>query len=174
MAKSPIAASHLALVPIERIERAILSIRGEKVMLDSDLAELYGVSLKRLNEQVRRNRDRFPADFLLELTLEEKAEVAAAREHLARLKYSPSLPFAFTEHGAIMAANVLKSGQAVAASVMVVRAFVRARRLLASHAELARKLEDLEQRYDAQFRQVFTAIRALMEADGAKRSRIGF
>ncbi|HEV8579453.1 MAG TPA: ORF6N domain-containing protein [Thermoanaerobaculia bacterium] len=174
MAKNPIPAIHPVLIPMERIERAILSIRGEKVMLDSDLAELYGVSLKRLNEQVRRNRDRFPADFLIELTPEEKAEVAANCAHLFRLKYSPSLPFAFTEHGAIMAANVLKSAQAVAASVMVVRAFVRIRRVLASHAELARKLEELEKRYDAQFRQIFSAIRALMEEDVEARGRIGF
>jgi ORF6N domain len=165
----------LALVPVERIERAILLIRKEKVMLDSDLAELYGVTNKRLKEQVRRNRDRFPPDFLIELTAEEKAEVAANCVHLARLKYSPSPPFAFTEHGAIMAANVLSTPRAVAVSVMVVRAFVRLRQVLATHVELARKLEELEKRYDAQFRQVFTAIRALMEPpEPPEHGRIGF
>jgi hypothetical protein len=133
-------------------------------MLDADLAVLYGVSTKRLNEQVRRNRDRFPADFLLELSTEEKAEVVANCDHLGRLKYSPALPLAFTEHGAIMAANVLSSPRAVAASVMVVRAFIRMRQVLATHADLARKLEELEKRYDAQFRQVFAAVRAF---DGA-------
>ncbi len=100
----------LALVPAERIERAILLIRGEKVILDADLAELYGVSTRRLNEQVRRNRDRFPPDFLIELTAAEKAELVelvAEGRPPRRLKYSSSLPLAFTEHGAIMAANVL-------------------------------------------------------------------
>jgi hypothetical protein len=166
----------LALVPMERIERSILLIRNEKVMLDADLAVLYGVSTKRLNEQVRRNRDRFPADFLIELTGEEKAEVVANCDHLARLKYSPALPLAFTEHGAIMAANVLSSPRAVAVSVMVVRAFIRMRQVLATHVDLARKLEELEKRYDAQFRQVFAAVRALMEPppDASERGRIGF
>ena len=165
----------LALVPVERIERSILLIRNEKMMLDADLAALYGVSTKRLNEQVRRNRDRFPPDFLIELTGEEKAQLVANCDHLARLKYSPSLPLAFTEHGAIMAANVLSSPRAVAASVMVVRAFIRMRQVLATHVELARKLEELEKRYDTQFRQVFAAVRALMESpDDSERGRIGF
>lgn len=164
-----------ALVPIERVERRILLIRGEKVILDADLAELYEVSTKRLNEQVRRNRDRFPRDFMFQLTVDEKAEVVANCDHLARLKFSPALPLAFTEHGAIMAVNVLSSSRAVAASVMVVRAFVRLRQMLASHADLARKLEDLEKRYDAQFTQVFAAIRALMASPGEPRKkRIGY
>ncbi len=164
-----------ALVPVERVERRILFIRGEKVILDSDLAELYGVTTKRLNEQVRRNRDRFPPDFMFQLTAEEKAEVVANCDHLARLKFSPALPLAFTEHGAIMAANVLSSSKAVAASVMVVRAFVRLRQMLASHADLARKLEALEKRYDAQFKQVFAAIRALMEPpEDPPRKRVGY
>jgi hypothetical protein len=168
-------AAAMALVPAERIERAILLIRNEKVMLDADLAELYGVSTKRLNEQVRRNRDRFPPDFLLELTAEEKAEVVANCDHLARLKFSPTEPLAFTEHGVMMAANVLSSPRAVTVSVMVVRAFVRLRQVLATHVELARKLEELEKRYDGQFRQVFAAIRALMQPPKRlKGKRIGF
>src|SRR6185295_5803971 len=119
--------------------------------------------------------DRFPPDFLIELTPEEKAEVVANCDHLDRLKYSPALPFAFTKHGTIMAANVLSSQRAVAVSVMVVRAFVRLRQVLASHVELAHKLEELEKRYDGQFRQVFAAIRALMEPpDTGKRGRIGY
>ena len=135
------------LVPAERIERSILLIRGEKVMLDADLASLYGVTTKRLNEQVRRNLGRFPPDFLFKLTAEEKAEVVANCDHLGRLKFSSALPFAFTEHGAIMAANVLSSERAVAASVMVVRAFVRLRQILSSHAELARKVREMEKQY---------------------------
>jgi len=165
----------VALVPVERIESRILLIRGEKVILDADLAELYGATTKRLNEQVRRNLDRFPVDFMFQLTAEEKAEVVANCDHLARLKFSPVLPLAFTEHGVIMAANVLNSRNAVVASLIVVRAFVRLRQILASHADLARKLEDLERRYDSQFKQVFAAIRALMAPpDGSEKGAIGF
>lgn len=164
-----------SLVPIERVERSILILREEKVILDSDLADLYGVTTKRLNEQVRRNRLRFPPDFVFQLTAKEKEEVVANCDHLSRLKYSPALPLAFTEHGALMAANVLSSARAVTASVMVVRAFVRLRQLLATHVELKRKLDELEKRYDAQFQQVFLAIRALMTSpETPGKGRIGF
>src|SRR6478609_6546451 len=106
----------ISLVPVERIERAILFIRGEKVMLDSDLAEIYGVSTKRLNEQVKRNAKRFPSDFMFQLTETEKTEVVANCDHLAKLKFSPHLPYAFTEHGALMLANVLNSERAAQTS----------------------------------------------------------
>jgi hypothetical protein len=163
------------LIPAERIERSILLLRGEKVMLDADLAALYGVSTKRLNEQVKRNRDRFPPDFMFQLTPEEKLEVVANCDHLARLRFSPVLPYAFTEHGAIMAANILNSPRATQVSIMVVRAFVRLRQMLASHADLARKLDALEKKYDAQFRVVFDAIRELMKPPApARKGRIGF
>lgn len=163
------------LIPVERIERTILLIRGEKVILDTDLAALYGVTTKRLNEQVRRNQARFPPDFMFQLTPEEKAEVVANCDHLAQLKYSSSAPFAFTEHGALMAANVLSSPRAVAASVAVVRAFIRLRQMLSSHEGLRRKLEELEQRVEAQFKQVFSTLYALMEPpEIGDRERIGF
>ncbi|HEY4575396.1 MAG TPA: ORF6N domain-containing protein [Thermoanaerobaculia bacterium] len=165
-----------ALVPVERVERRILFIRGEKVILDSDLAELYGVTTKRLNEQVRRNRDRFPPDFMFQLTEEEFANLRS-QNATSSLGWGGrrSPPFVFTEHGAIMAANILSSPQAITASVTVVRAFVRLRQMLASHADLARKLEALEKRYDAQFKQVFAAIRALMEPpEGSPGKRIGY
>ena len=166
----------VAVVPVERVERRILLIRGEKVLLDADLADLYGATTKRLNEQVRRNRDRFPADFMFQLTDEElailRSQFATSRSGWGGRRYPP---FAFTEHGAIMAANVLSSPRAIAASVMVVRAFVRLRQMLASHADLARKLEDLEKRYDVQFKQVFNAIRALMASpEDSEKSRIGY
>ncbi len=112
------------LIPVEMIERKILLIRGEKVMLDADLAALYGVTTKRLNEQVKRNRERFPNDFMFQLTEEEKAEVVANCDHLKRPKFSHALPYAFTEYGAIMLASVLNSPIAVQTSVLVVRAFV--------------------------------------------------
>jgi hypothetical protein len=163
-----------AIVPMERIEQSILLIRGEKVMLDADLARLYGVTTKRLNEQVKRNRSRFPGDFMFQLTGEEKADVVANCDHLKNLKFSPVRPHAFTEHGAVMLASVLNSPIAVNASIQVVRAFVRLRRMLASNATLARKLADLEKKYDAQFRVVFDAIRQLMAPPEPKRKPIGF
>ena len=162
------------LIPMERIESSILLIRGQKVMLDADLAAIYAVSTKRLNEQVKRNLRRFPPDFMFQLTESEKANVVANCDHLARLRFSPYLPYAFTEHGALMLANVLNSERAVVASVQVVRAFVRLRSLLASHAELARKLEALEKKYDAQFKVVFDAIRQLMNPPVSPRRYIGY
>lgn len=128
-------------------------------MFDADLASLYGVSTKRLKEQVRRNLDRFPADFMVEFSTEEKSEVVANCDHLKNLKFSPYLPYAFTEHGALMLANVLNSEKAVRVSVQIVRTFVRLREMLASNAGLARKLEALEKRYDQQFKVVSEAIR---------------
>jgi ORF6N domain-containing protein len=165
--------SNLA-IPSEQIERRILLIRGQKVMLDSDLAELYGVSTKRLNEQVKRNRERFPVDFMFRLTSQEKAEVVADCDHLRNLKFSPVLPSAFTEHGALMVANVLNSPRAVEVSVFVVRAFVKLREVLASRRDLARRLNEMEKKYDAQFRVVYDAIRKLMRPPGKPRRRIGF
>jgi len=109
-----------AMVPVAKIERRILLIRGEKVIVDADLAEFYGVPTKRLNEQVKRNKDRFPDDFMFQLSLEEKSEVVANCDHLSKLKYSSFLPYVFTEHGAIMAASVLNSRRAVEVSVFIV------------------------------------------------------
>ena len=155
-----------ALLPSERVERTILLIRGHKVMLDTDLAQLYGVTTKRLNEQVKRNRNRFPLDFMFQLTSKEKAEVVANCDHLAKLKFSPAKPFAFTEHGAVMVASVLNSKMAIEVSVYVVRAFVKVREVLGAHSELAQKLTELERRvesHDTHIRSLFDAIRQLME-----------
>jgi leucyl aminopeptidase len=164
-------------IPDERISNAILVARGQKVLLDSDLAGLYGVTTKRLNEQVKRNIERFPPDFMFQLTAEESE---ALRSQFATLKtgrgqHRKYLPYVFTEHGAIMAANVLNSPRAIQVSVHVVRAFVRLREMLATHKDLARKLEELEKKYDAQFRVVFDAIRQLMAPPPEpKKRRIGF
>ena len=143
-------------------------------MLDSDLAVIYGVPTKVLNQAVKRNENRFPSDFMFQLTEAEKSEVVTSCDHLARLKFSPHLPYAFTEHGALMLANVLNSERAAQTSVQVVRAFVRLRQMLASNAELARKLETLEKKYDRQFKVVFDAIRRLMSPPETKRREIGF
>jgi hypothetical protein len=167
-----------SLVVTGNIESRILFIRGQKVMLDADLAELYGVETKRLNEQVRRNIERFPDDFMFRLSAEEKAEVVANCDHLAKLKYSPSLPYAFTEHGALMLGNVLKSEQAVEMSVMVVRAFVRMRELVTGNKELAQKLNQLERKvgaHDKAIAEIINAIRQLMAPEEPKKKRpIGF
>jgi ORF6N domain len=166
-----------AIVPAEKIESRILLIRGHKVMLDSDLAEVYRTTTKALNQAVRRNRERFPAEFMFQLNRGEKDEVVTNCDHLRRLKYSPNLPFAFTEYGAVMLASVLKSPIAVQASIAVVRAFVKLREMLATHRELARKLAQLEKRiegHDEEIAAIFEAIRQLMEPPDKSSKRIGF
>ena len=121
------------------LEARILTIRCQKVLLDADLATIFGVPTKRLNEQVKRNAGRFPRDFIFQLTSEEKLEVVAICDHLAQLKFSKSLPYAFTEHGAIMAAMVLNSVEAVKMSVFVVRAFTQIREQLAANATILKR-----------------------------------
>jgi ORF6N domain-containing protein len=165
-----------ALIPVERIERRILRLRSHNVLLDADLAALYGVATKRFNEQVRRNVQRFPPDFMFRLTPEEFANLrsriatSSARGHGGRRH----APYVFTEHGAIMAANILNSPRAIRTSIVVVRAFVRLREMLHSNADLARKLDALEMKYDAQFKVVFQAIRELMAPPAVSKKRIGF
>jgi hypothetical protein len=163
-----------SLIPAEQIEMKIVLIRGQKVMLDADLAELYGVTTKRLNEQVKRNRGRFPETFMFQLTPEEKAQVVANCDHLGKLKYSVSLPYAFTEHGALMVASVLNTPKAIEISIFVVQAFVKLLELAVGNKELARQLDDLEKKYDGQFRVVFEAIRQLMAPPKTKKRKIGF
>jgi hypothetical protein len=166
-----------AVVASEPIEQLILIIRGQRVMVDADLARLYGVATKRLNEQVRRNRDRFPADFMFQLTAAEKAEVVANCDHLRALKFSKALPHVFTEHGAVMLASVLNTPPAVEVSVLVVRAFVRLREILATHRTLAAKLGELEQRlsgHDKQIIALVDAIRHLTSFPAPPKRRIGF
>ena len=176
------------LVPLERIEGRILLIREQKVMIDADLADLYGVPTKALNQAVKRNAARFPADFMFQLTLQEKQEVVTNCDHLARLKFAKSLPFAFTEHGAIQAANVLNSESAVEMGVYVVRAFVRLRALIATQGNMTSRLDELEQKTErlalnhdtfsrntrAQIKQVFEAMRSLMTPPDPPKRPIGF
>ena len=165
----------ITLVPMERIERAIIVVRGEKVMLDSELAEIYGVETRILNQAVRRNINRFPVDFMFQLTVAEeeslRSQIVISNEGRGGRRY---LPYAFTEHGALMLANVLNSERAAQTSVQVVRAFVKLRQLLASNAELARKLAAMEKKYDAQFKVVFDAIRQLMSPPAKPKREIGF
>jgi phage regulator Rha-like protein len=168
-----------ALITIEVIEQRILLIRGKKVILDADLAVLYGTTTKRLNEQVKRNADRFPEDFMFQLTKTEKAEVVANCDHLAKLKFSPVLPNAFTEHGAIMVASVLNTKRAIQVSLFVVRAFIKLREMLATHKKLAHKLAELErklQNHDESIQFLVVAIRQLMAPPEPElpKKRIGF
>ena len=164
------------IVPAEKIDRAILFLRSKRVMLDADLALVFGTTTKRLNERVKRNADRFPADFLFQLTDEEKEWVVANCDHLRQLKFSPVNPYAFTEHGTIMAAAILNTPIAVEASVAVVRAFVKLREILSQNKDLAKKLSDMEAKYDHQFKVVFEAIRKLMQlpSKDVKRPRVGY
>lgn len=144
-------------------------------MIDADLAGLYGVSTKRLNQQMKRNQARFPPDFVFRLTPGERDEVVAKCDHLGKLKFSPSMPYAYTEHGALMAASVLNTSRAVEVGLYVVRAFVSLREAFASNADLARRLTEMEKKYDRQFKVVFDAIRELMTPpEPAGRRRIGF
>ena len=165
-----------SLSATESVARRILQMRGHRVMPDADLAEMYGVTTKRLNEQVKRNIDRFPADFMFQLSQEEKTEVVAICDHLAKLKYSRALPYAFTEHGALMLDNVLKSDRAVAVSLLVVRTFVQLREMLSSNKELAAKLLELERKvsgHDQAIAGLIDAIRQLMKQPAGGRP-IGF
>lgn len=167
-----------SLIPAERIERCILFIRDQKVMLDKDLAELYGVETKRLIEAVKRNIRRFPDDFMFQLNKEEndllRSQIATSNISTGRggRRYAP---YAFTEQGVAMLSSVLRSPRAVDVNVEIMRTFVRLRRMLASNVELARKLETLEKKYDSQFKVVFDAIRQLMTPVEFKNKRqIGF
>jgi len=155
-------ATSKSIIPVGKIEQRILLIRGEKVIVDADLAEFYGVPTKRLNEQVKRNRERFPEDFMFQLAPGEKVEVVAICDHLSRL----------------MAASVLNSPRAIEVSVFIVRAFVRLRRTIAEHKELARKMAQFERRlmdHDDQILSLVQAIRQLMSPEPLpKKRRIGF
>jgi len=164
-----------SIIPAGRVEQSIQWLRGDRVIIDADLAALFGVSTKALNQAVKRNRDRFPVDFMFRLNRQEKEKLVTDCDHLGRLKFSSTLPLAFTEHGAIMAANVLNSERAVIASVAVVRAFIRIRNLVATNASLSEKLDALEKKYDRQFRVIFDAIRELMQPPPEPvRAPIGF
>jgi hypothetical protein len=167
-----------SLLQIGRIEKRILLIRDEKVIIDADLAEFYGVSTRRLNEQVKRNKERFPEDFMFKLTRQEKAEVISACEHLRKLRRTRSLPYAFTEHGAIMAATVLNSNVAVKMSIFIVRAFVKLREVISTHRELARTVELLERKiadHDQQLVVLVKAIKHLISGEPVpKKRQIGF
>jgi hypothetical protein len=178
MARKSVQKLQTAVIPIERIEGRILMIRGQRVILDADLATLYGVTTKRLNEQVKRNSERFPGDFMFRLTSVEsdvlRSQIATSKGRGGRRHR----PYAFTEHGTIMAANVLNSPKAAKVSVFVVRAFVKLREMLSTHRELAHKLEQLERKlqdHDGEILSLINAVRQLMdEPESPAKPRIGY
>ena len=161
-----------SVLPLARLARLVVMFRGEKVMLDRDLAELYGVEIRVLNQAVRRNRVRFPADFAFELTRKEIRDLAALTGDagLSRVR----AVYVFTEQGVAMLSSVLRSDRAAQVNVAIMRTFVQLRQMLASHADLARKLVSLEKKYDVQFRAVFDAIRELMREEKKPKREIGF
>jgi hypothetical protein len=164
------------LIPEERITSAILLLRGHKVMLDADLAALYGVETKVLNQAVQRNLERFPEDFMFQLTQEEAALLRSQTVTLKRGRgqHRKYLPHVFTEQGVAMLSSVLRSSQAILVNIEIMRAFVKLRQLLATNEDLAKKLVALEKKYDGQFKVVFQAIRELMEPPVRKKRPIGF
>ena len=163
------------LIPIEIIENKILLIRKHKVMLDSDLAELYDVATKVLIQAVKRNLNRFPEDFMFQLTSEEtdslRSQIVTSKPGRGGRRYPP---YVFTEQGVAMLSSVLNSDRAIEVNILIMRAFVKLREMLSTHKDLAKKLEEMERKYDDQFKMVFDAIRELMKPPEPKRLQIGF
>ena len=164
------------LIPVENIRQKIFFIRGHKVMLDRDLAQLYGVETKHLKRQVRRNTDRFPEDLMFQLSKEEFEDwrcqfgTSNSSEKMG-LRHRP---YAFTDYGILMLSSVLKSRRAIEANIQIMRTFMKLRKMLASHGDLLKKIENMEKKYDEQFRVVFEAIRAIIVQQEKPKSRIGF
>jgi hypothetical protein len=159
------------------LDHTILGVRSEKVILDRDLAEAYGVTTKALNQAVKRNAQRFPSDFRFQLTKQERDDVVTNCDHLRNLKYAAALPWAFTEHGALMAAGVLNSTRAIEMSVFIVRAFVRLREYARGHSEITKRLDELERKvtdHDEDIREMFNALRALLTPLPRSNREIGF
>lgn len=162
------------LIPAEIIEKRIFFIRGQKVMIDRDLAELYQVKTMVLNQAVKRNLERFPEGFMFQLTKEEKKELITICDKFTLLKHSYHLPYAFTEQGVAMLSSVLKSRRAILVNILIMKTFVRLRELLSSHTDILHKVENMEKKYDSQFKVVFDAIRKMMEPPQKTIHKIGF
>lgn len=166
------------MLHLEQIAARILIVRGRRVIVDADLAALYGVGTRVLNQAVQRHPRRFPADFAFRLSAEERRQVITTCDHLRNLKFSPALPWVFTEHGALMAASVLRSQRAVEVGLYVVRAFVQMRETMAAHREIGPRLNELERKVGAQDTVIVGIVKALRQltqpAEAPKRRRIGF
>ncbi|MGR3173599.1 MAG: ORF6N domain-containing protein [Candidatus Scalindua sp.] len=166
--------SKTSLIPQESIEGKILLIRGKKVILDRDLALLYGVKTIRLREQVKRNSERFPEDFTFQLTKDETNMLVSQNAIPSKRSLGGYLPYVFTEHGTLMAANVIKSSIAIQASIAIVRTFTKLREMLATHKDLQKKIESMEGKYDHQFKIVFDVIKKLLEPPEKPKKQIGY
>lgn len=167
-----------AVVPLGQLDKLIYEIRGQKVMLDRDLAQLYGVETRVLNQAARRNIARFPEDFMFPLTREEIRRISqtvtsSGPAHRGTFKFAKSA-LAFTEHGVAMLSSVLHSSRAIQVNIQIMRTFAKLREIISTHKDLTRRLDELEKKYDAQFKVVFDAIRELMAPPEPKRRRIGF
>jgi len=162
------------LIPIEKIENKIYHLRGRKIMLDNDMARLYDVQTKVLNQAVKRNLKRFPDDFMFRLTKTEKDELVTNCDHLQTLKFSPQLPYAFTEQGVAMLSSVLNSERAILVNIQIMRVFAKLKREILTYVNLKRKINEMEKKYDVQFKMVFVAIRQMMKEEEKPRSKIGF
>lgn len=165
------------LVPQEIIENRIFLIRGHRVMIDRDIAKLYGVETKYLNRQVRRNKERFPEEFMFQLNAKEKNELVTNWHHLQELKYSYQLPYVFTEHGIAMLSSILNSKRAVKISIFIIKTFIKLRKILSSQIKLTVKLGQLEKkanRHDAEIQAIFEAIHRLMNPPEQPKGKIGF
>ena len=165
------------VIPDEIVMNKIIMVRDQKIMIDRDLAELYGVTTKQLNQQVKRNAKRFPEDFMFQLTEEEKEEVVTNCDHLKTLKFSPVLPFAFTEHGAVMLASVLNSERAIEMNIQIVRVFTKIREMLLAHKDILLQLEKIEKKltgHDEDITLIFGYLKQLLNPPSPPRQRIGF
>ncbi len=163
-----------SIVPVEIIEQRIFLLRGEKVMIDRHLAELYGVDTRTLNQAVKRNIERFPDGFMFQLTNEEREEVITNCDNLAPLRFARTLPYAFTEQGVAMLSSVLKSKRAIQVNIQIMKTFVALRQMFADNKELSKRLDELERKYDTQFKVIFDALRQLMKPPEPPKRRIGF
>lgn len=163
-----------SIVPVDRFEKCILYIRKRKVMLDRDLAKLYGVETRILNQAVKRNVERFPSDFMFQLTKKEREQLITNCDRFNSLKHSNVRPFAFTEQGIAMLSSVLRSRQAVEVNIAIMRTFVRLRRILVDNSLLRKKIEAMERKYDEQFQQVFAVLREMLADDVPANPQIGY
>ena len=163
-----------ALIPTETIETRIFLIRSKKIMLDTDLAWLYGVETRILNQTVKRNRKRFPEDFMFQLTKSERDEVITICDNLSKLRFSPVLPYVFTEQGIAMLSSVLNSERAINVNIQIMRTFTKLREMIEGNKDLRRKIEEMEKKYDKQFQIVFDAIKRLVEPEVKLKRKVGF
>ena len=164
--------NQLIFIPTEKVISKILFLRKRKVIIDRDLAELYEVETKALNQAVKRNIKRFPSDFMFQLTKKEKQQVVTFCAHLQALKFSPQLPYVFTEQGVTMLSSVLNSERAILVNIEIIRTFTKLRELMATNVKLRQKIEAMEQKYDVKFKQVFDVLKQLLR--GEPKKQIGF